>query len=485
MGGRSGDLLDRRTSRRGFTCVLEFSDSDTNVDPVSVLMGNESAFIGKINNDDFKKMCSRMNWNEDRGTAYIESVVGAPFYDLSDPVVVSHTRANKLITSPVSYNELVVWTQGKIRDSETDKLLGPTATNEALKTLLGSEVSANIIWKANSLEYSVPKLTALYAKGDRSIPHIFWTKQTLEFNSPQCHEWSAMDEISKNDPLDPLVMWPYLEEDEERTLKDLHTEIRIWYSLRTGRNPVKQTVSAAPSKSTLEYVPWVTRNMSYRSLPVQISYQSSHGLLWRGNRPQLYSSTLFGDNTVELTPYDMSQPYVNNDPFVEMIPFNREIHNDYDFCWKQLNDEYFMRKLPAQGEDSSNMFVVGDSTFFLGMGSVAIAWATTLGAGAGIHQRKIRQVVARRYKTDDVSGHALSALLMHSSHFYWYLYEIYLNHKSSKSVYAFPFREQKSGRYHSISEYKGALDAALQLNLPDFAIKRLGQFTKFLKKLDL
>ena len=274
MGGRSGDLLDRRTSRRGFTCVLEFSDSDTNVDPVSVLMGNKSAFIGKINSKNFKVMCSKRDWTEEKGIAYIESVVGAPFYDLTGPVVLSHTRSDKLITTPVAFNDLVVWTQGRITNNGST--LGPALTIEALKQLLGPEISSNIIWKANSLGYSIPKLTASYAKGDRSIPHIFWTKQVLEFDSPQYHEWSAMDEVSKNDPLEPLIMWPYFEEDHERSLSDLHKEILSWYKLRTERNTVRQAVSELPDKRSLEYVPWVTRNMSFRALPVQISYQSSH-----------------------------------------------------------------------------------------------------------------------------------------------------------------------------------------------------------------
>jgi len=193
---------------------------------------------------------------------------------------------------------------------------------------------------------------------------------------------------------------------------------------------------------------------------------------------------MIGGDVVNLTPFDMSQPYVNQDPFVEMIPYNAKLHNHVDFCWRQLNDEYFMCKRPGDGESSDGIFVVGDAIFFVGMGSVAISWATTLGAGASIQHRRIRQTVARRYDTDDVSGHAISALLMHSSHFYWYLYEIFVNHTSSNSVYVYPFREQKNGRYHSISEYKGALDAALQLNLPDYAIQRLSSFTKFLRVLD-
>lgn len=486
---RSSDSNERRTSRRGFSAILRMSNSPTDVDPVSILMGKTSAFFGHINEAKFKAMCAEHGWDAQKGRAYIESVTSAPFDTYQNPVVYSETRLG--LPHPMADKERIVWIQGTIYD-ESGRAYNPGETINALQIALRNDPSMashidNIVWKENALGTSAIKMRDKMRRGEH-VPLVFWTKNVENELTLQDQQWAELD---KEPAENPMVRYAYITPaGRMRKLSDLIRDLANWLvNTNTNSNIKNDTMQLVRGTD----VAFTVRAKAPSALPVQTAYQSSHGLLYVLERPSVFPASQIGRLTdgrfsVELTSSMTAVAYVVHDPFQSMRPIT---NFTADFCWEYREGSWHMHAMPTALELSGhspilnmrNLYEVADPSFCMGWGSVAIAWHTNLGIGASLHDKRIREEVRVQRGLREISGHAISSLMMHPAHFLWYLHELATNYITRTSIYTFLFDEHRTGRYHDLEEYRAGLDVADRLKLPQYARSNTRVFRRVLDAL--
>jgi len=645
---RSYDSNERRTSRRGFSAVLRLSNTATNVDPVSILMGKTSAFFGYINETEFSTMCATHGWDPQRGRAYIESVTSAPFDTFQTPVVHSETRLN--LPHPMANQEKIVWIQGTIYD-ESGRGYNPGETISALQEAFRNDPTMashidNIVWKENALGTSAARMMDKIKRGE-FVPPVFWTKNVENELTLQDSQWEQLDRLPGENP---MVRYAYITPaGRMRKLSELIRDLANWV-MSTITLPVN---NVDPGRTVVgSDVAHIVRVKPPSPLPVQTMHQSSHGLMYVLDRPSVFPSSRLSALTngrfqLTITPAMMATAYVMHDPYVHMRPLA-----DFtaDYCWEYKDNSWYMRAIPLRTSVASemqndpidviimpagtgkttyakkhpelfdvddiinatsvkdnmkllrrrametnkwdmvndvngemvidayksgklkgkillihhedalgkrveitvlgamkptysdmmkvadersehdkmwgsltqlnwsqanvpimarkdmdtfvknivnnyrnrvapepvvmnNLYEVIDPNFCMGWGSVAVAWHTNLGVGASLVDKRIREEVRIQRGLREVSGHAISSLMMYPSHFLWYLYELATNYMTRTSIYAFPFDEHRSGRYHDLEEYRAGLDVADRLKIPQYARNNTRVFRRVLDSL--
>jgi hypothetical protein len=105
----------------------------------------------------------------------------------------------------------------------------------------------------------------------------------------------------------------------------------------------------------------------------------------------------------------------------------------------------------------SVLYDIGPYEYFMGLGFPVISAHSSFGV-----QRdplNLLRIEERRKTTQSgTSGHMISATLAHDSHFHWYLEEVHKNHSTKTSIYLFPFIDPNDTAYHTLEEYKHAIE---------------------------
>jgi hypothetical protein len=128
--------------------------------------------------------------------------------------------------------------------------------------------------------------------------------------------------------------------------------------------------------------------------------------------------------------------------------------------WEGVSCEPLPRRIIAA--DVANLLsmepVVLNDRLFRGMGSVVTSCHAVFGLGRSLEE-VITQDLHKVATGVATSGHLLASCIAHKHHMLWYVYEVFINLQSRKSIYLFPFREPEGGVYHSKQDY----DYTLQL----------------------
>jgi hypothetical protein len=319
---------------------------------------------------------------------------------------------------------------------------------------------------------------------------VFWTKNFEDEGKLQDQQWLELDAEPGDNP---MVRFAYMTPaGRMRKLSDLIRELANWLAKTDSMSAMRRESMQSVRGTDVAHA---VRIKSPGPLPVQTTYQSSHGLLYVMERPHLFAASHIGAVTngrfrLEVNKAMRSVEYVLHDSFLNMQPI-RDL--TADFCWEYVNGSWRMHPMPTMLEmgmehktpilNVKNLYEVADPSFCMGWGSVAVAWHTNLGVGASLYDKRIREEVRVQRGLKEVSGHAISSLLMHTAHFYWYLYELATNFITGATIYAYPFDEHRSGRYHELEEYRAGLDVADRLKMPHYAYVNARVFRRVLDAL--
>jgi hypothetical protein len=162
---------------------------------------------------------------------------------------------------------------------------------------------------------------------------------------------------------------------------------------------------------------------------------------------------------------------MNYDPYVVM----KEVSDNQEHYWTPHEEGGWRYMSHAEWITDPQLprYDVSEREYFHGAGSVITAWHAALGVGAGVIQGAVRDGLKEKYGGIDVAGHIIHALLAYEAHYRWVLYELSLNILTSKSIYIPHYAEQRTGLYHTITEYRAGLEAAEKFNLPGYAKNRI------------
>jgi len=226
--------------------------------------------------------------------------------------------------------------------------------------------------------------------------------------------------------------------------------------------------------SRIPIIPWRVFSSGMRIVPNNATFQDSDfpGVMHVNKahyksvplHPQLFpSSYLFSDEPAEAG-FRTPAVYSNYSKFVELVPYDEEVHGKPDFAWRQKRadngeqlNEYMMVYRVDFGKDSESLLMVKDPSFFLGLGSVVTAQHAAFGIGRHPHELHAQYLRARSGEDGGTSGHMFAAVLAHTAHCMWYLHEVMLNMKTKRSIYSVSFDEPKEAVYHTVQEYRNAL----------------------------
>jgi hypothetical protein len=191
----------------------------------------------------------------------------------------------------------------------------------------------------------------------------------------------------------------------------------------------------------------------------------------KGLPPQLFPSSTF------MTRYGISESlnetevYCNYSEFVTLKPLLSDDSKRLDYGWRPVGANlYAMQRVTD--DNYEHLLKVDDDQFFMGCGSVVTAAHGCFGIGR-TNDALIRQFERKVNTGFGTSGHMIASILAFQSHFLWYLEEVSYNLETKKSVYAVRFNEPESAAYHTIHEYRNAIDdmksADLNKEYPKYA----------------
>jgi hypothetical protein len=174
-----------------------------------------------------------------------------------------------------------------------------------------------------------------------------------------------------------------------------------------------------------------------------------HRLFGDGLLPQLFPCTQMG---LSMTTMDTKTRYLN---YTGNVKFRKPFSGEkFDFVWVGDNmNGYRMEKQEVAMDDG---LVVGNPEIFLGMGSVVVSVHSIMKFKRD-ELSKLKQVAREIAGHEKVSGHMFAAVLAYQSHLIWYLYEVFKNAQTKRSIYLFDFRAEKTNRYHTTGEYTATL----------------------------
>lgn len=128
--------------------------------------------------------------------------------------------------------------------------------------------------------------------------------------------------------------------------------------------------------------------------------------------------------------------------------------------WESVSCKTMARRIIVA--DVANLLtmepVALNDRLYMGMGSVVTSCHAVFGLGRSLDE-VIKQDLHKVATGVATSGHLLASCLAYRHHMLWYIYEVFINLQSKKSIYLFPFQEPEGGVYHSKQDY----DYTLQL----------------------
>jgi hypothetical protein len=201
-----------------------------------------------------------------------------------------------------------------------------------------------------------------------------------------------------------------------------------------------------------------------------------------GLPPQLFpNTTIMKKLNISLNGLNTTEIYGNYSEFVTLTPLLSDDSKRLDYGWRSVGTNlYAMQRVTS--DNYENLLKVDDDQFFMGCGSVVTAAHGCFGIGR-TNDELIRQFERKVNTGFGTSGHMIASVLAFQSHFLWYLEEVSYNLETKKSVYAVRFNEPESAAYHTIHEYRNAIDdmksADLNKEYPKYARPNLEICRKF------
>jgi hypothetical protein len=212
--------------------------------------------------------------------------------------------------------------------------------------------------------------------------------------------------------------------------------------------PIEESVDlweayGGKSPTHIPIIPWRVTNLGTR-------------VFNRGIPPQLFPASSFM-RTMNLTDskLHLTEVYANYSEFVEMVPLTADDQRTLDYGWMPVGINLYTMSKITEG-NYSHLYKVKDESFFLGCGSVVTSAHACFGIGRS-NADLLEQYIRKQDTGHGTSGHMIASVLAYQSQFLWYLQEVFNNFATRRSVYVTKFLEPESGAYHTIHEYRNAI----------------------------